>query len=354
MKITKMSSIEQFSSAIKNLKFSYQYIGKDEDGKAMYDYSIIPPVTKFIGSEKLHGSSAGVNYNLETQEMKPQKKTAFITPEKDNYGFAFWFETNKDTISKIVKNLVQFPDEYKPKIEYNTVTVYGEWAGKGIQKSVGISELPKAFYIYAVKVSNDETSEWISPYYLIDTKIQYNNIYNVWNFKVWDIDIDLDVPSKSINTLEQFVKDIEEHSIIAETISDNPLKCTIGEGIVFWGLDKQSNWVNFKIKGLKHSKSRVKTIKRVDSALENLKMEIAEKVTPGWRLNQAIQEVFGENWENEITRKRIGEVLKYVFKDIIKEELDTISDAGLEPKQINGYVSKRVKEHFFIVEKECL
>jgi hypothetical protein len=40
---------------------------------------------------------------------------------------------------------------------YTALALYGEGSGKEIQSGVGITELPKAFYVFAAKVSHGET-----------------------------------------------------------------------------------------------------------------------------------------------------------------------------------------------------
>ena len=43
------------------------------------------------------------------------------------------------------------------------ITVFGEWAGKGVQPKVAISELPKTFYMFGVNLTylNGDTI-WLS------------------------------------------------------------------------------------------------------------------------------------------------------------------------------------------------
>jgi hypothetical protein len=45
--------------------------------------------------------------------------------------------------------------------------------------------------------------------------------------------------------------------------------------------------------------------------------------------------------------KKMGELIKWVTEDIIKEESDTLISNGLEPKDVNKYLSTKVREMFF-------
>jgi hypothetical protein len=43
----------------------------------------------------------------------------------------------------------------------------------------------------------------------------------------------------------------------------------------------------------------------------------------------------------------MGEVMRWINEDIIKEETDTLVKNNLEPKDVNKYVSTKVREMFF-------
>jgi hypothetical protein len=43
----------------------------------------------------------------------------------------------------------------------------------------------------------------------------------------------------------------------------------------------------------------------------------------------------------------MGDVIRWVVNDVIKEEMDTLVENQLEPKEINKYVSSKVREMFF-------
>jgi hypothetical protein len=45
--------------------------------------------------------------------------------------------------------------------------------------------------------------------------------------------------------------------------------------------------------------------------------------------------------------KKMGNLIRWVVNDILKEETDTLVRNGLEPKDVNKYVSVKVREMFF-------
>ena len=55
MRMVKFPSIEQYNTTVKNLRMHFQYDGKDEDGKAIYNTSKELPTIRFYGTVKLHG-----------------------------------------------------------------------------------------------------------------------------------------------------------------------------------------------------------------------------------------------------------------------------------------------------------
>lgn len=50
----------------------------------------------------------------------------------------------------------------------------------------------------------------------------------------------------------------------------------------------------------------------------------------------------------------MGDFIRNVVQDIMKEEKDTIAEAGLEPKDINSKVSERCRLYFFAKQNEAV
>ena len=45
----------------------------------------------------------------------------------------------------------------------------------------------------------------------------------------------------------------------------------------------------------------------------------------------------------------MGDFIRWIVNDIISEEIDTMSSNGLEPKDVNKYISNKSREMFFKV-----
>lgn len=349
MKIIKFPSIEQFKNVIADINRNYNFVGLDENGDAIYDPARPKPVLTFKGTVKLHGTNFGVSYN-ELEGMWAQSRENVITPEKDNAGSAFFVETNYSAFMGLFNNVIQVtginPHE-------NTISIYGEWAGKGIQKSVAISNIDKSMFIFGVKITPHPKNEddkpvayWVDSSYL---RAPENRIYNIEDYKTYTIEIDFNIPQLAQNKIIEMTLEVEEECPVGKAFGHEG----IGEGIVFSHMTPDGKVYRFKSKGEKHSKaSKVTTLKLVDDAKLNKIIDMVNKVTPDWRLEQMLDKTFDLMNNGSIDIKKMGDFIRNVIQDIIKEESDTIAEAGLEPKDINSKVSERCRLYFFAKQNE--
>lgn len=345
MKLGKMSSIGQYRNVIKPLISSAQFKGFDNEGNPIYDSLIPKPIVEFIGTVKLHGTNGSIGMGS-SGNLWAQSKENIITPLKDNAGFAQFFEAKKDAFSKILKQI--------PLNKSQVLYLYGEWAGKGIQKNTAIAELEKAFYAFSIKIQTlDGAGEIVKTEYLPNNKFvdiikndPENRIFNLYLFKTFKVTVDCSAPHETQNKIVELVEDVERECPVAKEFGVSG----IGEGIVFVG-DYKGERYSFKAKGEKHAaKCKVKKLNKVDDVKINHINETVEKVLPIWRLDQFFNEVVGD----DINRNKLGDYIRAVMADIVKEELDILTDAGLTVKDIGKTVSEQVKSYFFEREKEGL
>jgi len=348
-KLISFPSIEKFNNIVSNINRENNFVGLDDNGDAIYDPSKPKPVLKFTGTVKLHGTNAGVCFNS-VDGLWFQSKENIITPQSDNAGFAFFAESNKEIFDEL---FAQVQDTVSPIIdmENNTISIYGEWCGGNIQKVVGIINIIKSFFIIGVKITpHVETDEerkekpayWVDHSYLRSPE---NRIYNINDFKTFEIDIDFNTPQLVQNKLIEWTLAVEDDCPVARAFG---FENTIGEGIVFSYTFPDGKRFSFKSKGEKHSaKSKVHTLKPVDDEKINNCIEVANKVCPEWRLDQMLEKQFDFMNGGTMDVKKMGEYLKLVMNDVLKEELEVLTEAGLEPKDIGKYVSDIAKRYFF-------
>ena len=221
-----------------------------------------------------------------------------------------------------------------------TISIFGEWVGKGIQKSVAIAQLEKAMFIFGVKISKpgDETfnAYWVDS---ANIKSPEHKIYNIEDYKTYSIDIDFNMPQLVQNTIIDMTIEVENECPVSKEFGVSG----VGEGIVFACTYKDVVY-RFKSKGEKHSVSKVTKLASVDTEKLNSITEFVTYAVTENRFNQAIEKVF-EKREN-MDLKKMGDFLKWMVNDIMKEELDTMIANKLEPKDVNKYISSKSREMF--------
>ena len=345
----KYCSIEQLRSVITNINRQISFVGFDEKNEPIYDPTIPKPILTFIGTCKLHGTNMGISFN-NIDGLWFQSRTGVITPQNDNAGAAFSGEVNREAWLKLLN---QVKEENDIDLDNNSITIYGEWVGKSIQKGVGISNLEKSAFIFGVKISpnkNEDLEKQVPSYWVNSTNLRSpeNRIYNIVDYGEYPIEIDFNVPQLAQNKIIDLTLQVEKECPIAKAFG---FPNTIGEGLVFSCEYKGTQYL-FKSKGNLHSKSSVKTLKPVDDERINKIIELSQKVSPNWRMEQMLNETFDFINGGQIDRKKLGDYIKAVINDIIKEESDVIVEAGFEIKDIGKYVSEISRQYFFDMEKE--
>jgi len=339
MKCVKYPKIEQFRHIVNSIKKMTTFIGVDNNNNPIYDNNIKLPIVNAIGTVKLHGTNAGISYNS-INNIYVQSRTNIYKLDENNLHFGFTdfvnknvsiFKTFFDTISK----------ENDIDINVYTITIYGEWCGKSIQKNVGISKIEKAFFIFGIKISNINDENFKS-YWLDCSKYKNNEcrIYNIYDFKTYNIKIDFNNPKNSQKMLETITNDVENECPVSKSFGING----IGEGVV-WCFKYENTFFQFKTKGKKHSVTKTKEIASVESEIFNTIKDFVEYSVTDNRFNQAIKEIFID--ESYLDIKKLGDLLKWIVNDILIEEKDVLKENNLEPKNVKKFISEKAKNMFF-------
>jgi hypothetical protein len=330
--------IEQFRSVIHAVHYRTRITGKDENGDAIFDESIPLPTLKFRGSVKLHGTNAGIIFAKNDEgifEFYVQSRSNIITPVKDNAGFATFVGTNP--VWKLLELLVIDEDELD-----SVVRIYGEWCGGSVQKGVALNKLDKMFVIFAIKVGE----RWVNDNDLKEVKLPENKIYNILDYPTYEIEIDFNDPKFAANKMGELVEEVEKECPVGKAFGVEG----VGEGIVWMcqteGWEGSRFW--FKTKGDEHKGTKTKEKVPIDVERVNSMKALVEIVVTEPRLLQGIDYLRQENIP--IERKNLGVFLKWVFNDVVKEELETIVANGFEPKEISGAISNKARDWFFKLE----
>jgi hypothetical protein len=321
------TEIGQFRNVVREVRSHWDYQGRDANGDAIYQHSAPYPTLTFRGTVKLHGTnSAIVLYKQsdfvdgEQYHFEFQSRENVLSLELDNAGFMRTIETK---------------DYHKlfDGIKFNeSCAIYGEWCGQGIQKSVGITQLPKMFVIFAVKI--DDVYQDMKNF--AHLKIEDEQIYNIMQFPNFSISIDFNSPELMQNKLIELTTGVEKECPVAKYFGVEG----VGEGIVWEYIDGEERYI-FKVKGEKHQNSKVKTLTTVDvEAVENINTFIEYAVTEN-RLLQGVDKM--KELGLPIEPKTTGEYLRWVYNDVIKEETDTMIANGIDQKKIGSAKSAKAR-----------
>ncbi len=328
MKHIPYPSIEQFRNAIHKVTTKARQTGVDANGDPVYDHTKELPVLTYEGTVKLHGSHGAICQNRATGEIWFQSRENVITLEKDNAGFVRHFD------GKDVKKIF-FP------IDPNAVeiTIFGEWCGGNIQPNVGIAKLPKRFVVFGIL----SDGKWLGNKIVSLIKSHDLGVYNIYDYACESINIDFNKPEIAQNKLSELTIKVEESCPVAKAMGVDG----VGEGIVWKCVTEgwESPEFYFKVKGEKHSASKVKTLAAVDVELVASQREFAEKTVTENRCRQGIDKL--REAGKKLDRTSVGDFIKWVVTDVEKEESDTAKASGLDIKKASGELTKAARMWFF-------
>lgn len=332
----KYHKIPQYRGVVKSICSVADFKGLDEEGVAIYVDSEKPVLTA-KGHVKLHGTNALISYTP-TDGLQAGKRKSLVG--KDSLRAHFMFNqfvqvTKKDTLIEIMDTLWR-----EHCVEGEQITLYGEWAGNGVQKGVGISLLPKSFFVFDCKKTNLDTdeSEWIDIEGLRFPSI--DNMYNIDEFPTFEVEIDFNKPALIQNRLVEITNQVEKDCPVAKQLLGETDKELVGEGVVWRFFWKGQKYI-FKVKGEKHSTSKVKKLAQIDPEVLKSINEFVEYACTENRINQGIQEVDAKS------KSDTRDLVSWVSRDIIKEESDVLKASGLTYKQVAKSCSKVIVNHFF-------
>jgi hypothetical protein len=323
-------SINQFRNVVKTVREQACYMGKNERGEAVFNPAPTYPKLSFTGTVKLHGTNAAIAFDDRGYTFQSRERV--LTREADNAGFMAHMEQYLLPISMMFQKIVDLSNVPQDILE--TIVVYGEWCGGSIQKGVAICGVPKMFVIFAVKINDQwiETPNVSCPEARIFSTKQHTN---------FNIDIDFEHPEEAQNQLAKLTEVVEACCPVglAHGIEG------VGEGIV-WRCDSNpSSEYWFKVKGEKHSASKVKTLASVDvEAVEQINDFVTMAVTEA-RLEQALHNLINEQLK-PFAMTSMGDFIRWVHQDVLKEEADTLQASGIDYKKLGSPIALAAKRWF--------
>jgi len=286
---------------------------------------------------KLHGTNAGIR--IKDGDYQAQSRGRDINVGSDNYGFANWVDLNWTAFAELIVDSKTTPE---------TFIVFGEWAGEGIQQSVAVSKIPKAFYIFAICVMKAGGSKRyiVEPREiaeLIPDAAGMDNLHILPWFSKGQIvfegkDADLGVDALTLNKAVAEIDEVDPYMRDVHNVEG------VGEGLVGYNLDdlEESGWW-FKVKGSKHTVNDEAKIAKVTKRAGQEYHDLAAAFLTEGRFQQAMTDsehplVFEKQWT--------GKFLSWVMQDIMKESVDERAELEIEWRLWAGILSKGAREWF--------
>lgn len=327
----KFPSIEQFRTAIKAVQLSSRYVGQDADDKAIYDASRPLPVLRFRGTVKLHGTNAGISYCGGV--LGYQSRERVLTLDDDNAGFMRSMLDREAEIYALADSIVVHGGGSAD----SALSIFGEWCGKGIQKGVAISSLPKMFVVFAVRLDD----VWLDMAAVDVSGV--SGFYNILDFGFWEEEIDFSRPELAQNRLIEITEGVEARCPAGAHFGVDG----VGEGVVWSCL--VDGWLSsrfwFKVKGEKHSATKVRVLAAVDVEAMTTIREFVDAVVTEVRLEQGLH-VLQVEMLKPFEMTSMGDFIRWVFNDVMKEEGDTILASGIDPKKLGSPIADVARRWF--------
>lgn len=345
----KFNSIEQFRHINKSVREFIHFNGMVND-EPTWDYTRELPTVTINCVEKIHGTYAGIVYS--DGEIYAQSRNKVITLGDDNAGFALFVEQHKQIISNIFIVLKQ----HYNLANADVILLSGEWAGGSIQKNSALSGVDKKFLIFS-QFNVIHADQSVSTYSTTFLKLESTDIYLLECITGTQFTAQVDFNSEiSINEFLKLMEDsiaaIEESSPTGKFFGQSN---NIGEGYVcsfsVTNSTEQTKHFIFKCKGEKHSNSNVTKSQSAKSTDELIALNtFVDSISHSWRFEQGVVETCGSVDSAELTN--MGNYLKWVTTDTLKEENDLIINSGFEVKQIMSRVNDRAKKYFLELIKK--
>jgi hypothetical protein len=331
LQFKKWNKIPQYRNIIQSVHMHHDFVGKDELDNPIYKHTSDYPKLKFTGTIKLHGTNAQITYKKRLG-IQVGKRSSLIDQNQLGAHFGFNQFVQVQYQQEFIDWFKELEQYYNLK-ETQQLIIYGEWAGGNIQNTIALTQLPKSFYIFGVKILEEDE---VITHPVHDLPVcQTDNVYNITDFPTYEIEIDFNNPKASQNKLVEITNKVEKECPVATQLGIKG----IGEGVVW---NNEETGLMFKVKGEKHSVSNVKTLAEVDPVVLQNIQDFASYVVTENRVKQAIQEVEAS------TKADTGKLLKWISQDIIAEETDVLKASGLEWRQVASVVSNKARLMFFL------
>jgi hypothetical protein len=298
---------------------------------------------------KMHGTYAGIH--IFGNQIQAQSRTQNIFPGDDNKGFAAW----------VAENLPPHVFELDgPSVH---LVIHGEWAGPGIIKGTSLTKLDqKYFLIFALECFShyvDEEGLPIFHRYILDPSSILNLLPSTFRpannprvriLPYYPLEVTMDFEKMTgINEAAEAIAvelakfDINDPYVSAEFgVEGN------GEGLVFYPAPDTNSSNNtpasmnymFKCKTEKLKVAGSKELVPVSVEKVASARAFATKFVTEARIEQALS----TNGITEMTKPKLGPIIGWIVKDVMKESELELEESELTWKDVSSAVAEEAKK----------
>lgn len=311
-----------------------------------------PGRVHYRGTIKLHGSNASVVCS--PAGVQPQSRNRELTLDDDNLGFAAF--VGGDAQREALRELELELRAAIGLAEARPLALFGEWVGPGVQKGAAVAKLAtRQWVLFGVATRSDVLDadgvahrQWFDALPSLGDRFAALGIYSIVDGPVHTLELDFDdrgALELAADRIERLTRSVDERCPWAQRFGvEGP-----GEGLVWQPLGQHfgDEELTFKSKGESHQVAARKGPRKsanVDPEQLSGVSELLEHALTEARLAQGI-EVLRELGK-PLDMRSIGDYLKWIAGDILRECKDELETSGLEWKLVAKPLNERAKAYY--------
>ena len=310
----------------------------------------------FIGTIKLHGTNITILYTMSNRETPQfQSRNQIITPTKDNIGAAAYL--SRAPLRPLIDEIMRIYEQE----DFTEVLIAGEWAGEGIQKGVAVSTLPRFYAIFNIRIDG----HWVDIRKYKTVHSPEHRIYNIINFTTYLKEIDFRASNRAVAAeMEELTNEVATRCPVAEELKEDSsdlmgaldisgskkkktTPSSTGEGIVWTMIPEppfDTTLYNFKTKSERFlTAASAPKEPRVDRSDELAKAkDFGDFALAERRYEQGV-EYLQEVGKDPKDIKNLGDFIRWVTNDVIKEEGWRMEEMGTNEQDVRKVVTGRAR-----------
>ncbi|KAI4195915.1 MAG: hypothetical protein LQ350_006899 [Teloschistes chrysophthalmus] len=319
----------------------YPKIGSLKD--FLYNFNCTLPSTRtvpLIGSVKLHGTHADWVVSSDDTIRVQSRNVLDLSSTNDPYGLFAFATPIRAVILRLRDDILRRYTKLNPEVSpdpKHSVIVAGEWSGRGVQKGVAVSQLPRHFVIISIYVNDT----WVPESQYADLHDEAHGIYNIGMTGFYRLDLNLDNIDDSEAAIQALVADVERLCPygLMRGVTDK------GEGIVWKPLDYASRpelW--FKYRGDSRAVSHSWKLPATAVAVAKPQREdnfvtavvTAQRLEQGWEYLK----------ETGLPRNEagVGKFLAWITNDIFTEEIREMKEKNISKGKLKAIAAPWYKK----------